>query len=147
MLRRQQGNRPVTLIGTSLGAKLIYECLLYMNRSRAKASKNERSKYLGIIENVILIGAPISPDRDQLEVMSTFVSGKIVNAYCKNDWVLGVLLRAMGRPWGIAGLAPIANDGLEKIVNVDLSDIVNGHRGYKDPEVMKLVLDRIVCEI
>lgn len=148
---------------------MIFECLLYLNELRSKdrhALPAGCGKYEGIIENIVLIGAPISPSEQQLRVMHSLVSGRIVNAYCRNDWILGFLLRAMGRPWGIAGIAPIeladrladdatlpeqspipANEMMpassaSRIENIDLTDLVNGHSGYTDPLIMRRVLDR-----
>jgi hypothetical protein len=146
LLHRRQGNRPVTLIGTSLGAKVIYECLLHLSEMQRKDhGKHDCGKYRGIVENIYLLGAPISPTDKELRVIHSLVSGRIVNGYCKNDWVLGFLLRAMGRPWGIAGMAPITIDQTpspSRIENIDLTDLVSGHSGYMDPNVMHRVLDR-----
>jgi hypothetical protein len=44
------GGRPMTLIGCSMGARLIFHCLLELGRLGLK----------GCVENVILLGAPLS---------------------------------------------------------------------------------------
>jgi surfactin synthase thioesterase subunit len=44
------GGRPVTLIGCSMGARLIFHTLLELSRLGAH----------GCVENVILLGAPLS---------------------------------------------------------------------------------------
>ncbi|KAF5198284.1 transmembrane and coiled-coil domain-containing protein 4-like [Thalictrum thalictroides] len=46
-----QGNRPVTLVGFSLGARVIFKCLQCL----AQMEDN-----VGIVERVVLLGAPIS---------------------------------------------------------------------------------------
>lgn len=44
------GGRPVTLIGCSMGARLVFHCLLELARLGLR----------GCVENVILLGAPVS---------------------------------------------------------------------------------------
>lgn len=44
------GGRPVTLIGCSMGARLVFHCLLELSRLGLR----------GCVENVILLGAPLS---------------------------------------------------------------------------------------
>lgn len=49
LIARQQGRRPVTLIGFSLGARVIYYCLLEMS---------QRKGCEGIVQDAIFMGAP-----------------------------------------------------------------------------------------
>ncbi|XP_068646734.1 uncharacterized protein [Aristolochia californica] len=51
LIKGLQGNRPVTLCGFSLGARVIFKCLQHL----AEVGNNE-----GIVERVVLLGAPIS---------------------------------------------------------------------------------------
>jgi hypothetical protein len=116
--------RPVTLIGFSLGARVIYYCLLELA---------ERGKF-GLIEDAFLFGAPVlmprvldtvtveplvaanlrkaddepiidptklkqeSPNAmksfDEWRKVVSVVSGRFVNAFSRSDWVLGFLFRA-----------------------------------------------------
>ena len=48
--QRQHGRRPVTLIGFSLGARVIYYCLKELVNRQGCA---------GIVQDVILLGAPV----------------------------------------------------------------------------------------
>ena len=48
LINKVQGERPVTLVGYSLGARVIYSCL----------QKLAERKAFGLIENVVLVGAP-----------------------------------------------------------------------------------------
>jgi hypothetical protein len=43
----------VTLVGFSMGARLIFHCLLELARAPNRAG-------LGIVENVVLLGTPVS---------------------------------------------------------------------------------------
>ena len=119
LLTRKAGKRPVTLIGFSLGARVIYYCLEEM--------KNHKD-CKGIIENVILLGAPVTIS-EKWDEIANLVAGKIINGYCRNDWILNVIYRATSTSLAIAGLSPVESKS-DKIVNVDLSEHVSGHFDY-----------------
>uniref|UniRef100_A0A667ZSD8 Transmembrane and coiled-coil domains 4 n=1 Tax=Myripristis murdjan TaxID=586833 RepID=A0A667ZSD8_9TELE len=117
---RQQGKRPVSLIGFSLGARVIYFCL-------QELAKDQGSE--GVVEDVFLLGAPVDGSEKAWEKMAKVVAGKIVNGYCRGDWLLGFLYRSSAAQLSVAGLQPInAND--RRIINVDLSSVVKGHLDY-----------------
>ena len=127
LIGNYQENRPVTLIGYSLGARVIYYCL------RELAEKN---KY-GIVEDVYIIGTPVMESIKDWEQCCSVVSGRFVNGYITHDWVLGFLYRASSGSFStVAGLAPIQVDRIE---NICLDDIVNGHLDYrrKIPLILK----------
>lgn len=135
LLNREHGRRPVTLIGYSLGARVIYYCLREMS---------ERENCYGLILDAYLIGAPCTGRVKRWNKISKVVSGKIVNAYCKTDWLLRFLYRTLSFHT-VAGLQPIEAD-IKNLVNVDLSHIVNGHGEYPDKmdDVMKELGIRII---
>ncbi|KAG6647105.1 hypothetical protein CIPAW_07G055900 [Carya illinoinensis] len=85
LLSGLQGNRPVTLIGYSLGARAIFKCLQCLAETEHDAE---------LIERVVLLGAPISIQDENWEAVRKMVAGRFVNAYSKNDWMLGVAFRA-----------------------------------------------------
>jgi hypothetical protein len=143
----QQG-RPVTLIGFSLGARVIWYCLLELAR---------RGKY-GIIEDVYLFGAPIlmsrvpkksfkskfpdkidkdSPNQniyiDDWRSVIGIVGGQLYNCYCESDWVLGYLLRAsVAGIYDIAGLSPVVIDEVQSSTTIKVEkDIPLGDVGNK----------------
>ncbi|XP_054276906.1 transmembrane and coiled-coil domain-containing protein 4-like isoform X1 [Macrosteles quadrilineatus] len=123
LLAREQGSRPVTLVGFSIGARVIYYCL---------AEMAERGNCEGIIQDAILIGAPCSGNAEYWKKFTRVVAGRLVNGYCKNDWLLKFLYRTLSMPsHGVAGLHPIELDD-RRMVNVDLTDIVAGHSEYPD---------------
>lgn len=69
-----QGQRPITLIGFSLGARVIFYCLKALSTHRRGS---------GIVENAYLLGAPVSGNPTEWQGFSKVVAGKIVNAYIR----------------------------------------------------------------
>uniref|UniRef100_A0A8C5Q648 Transmembrane and coiled-coil domains 4 n=1 Tax=Leptobrachium leishanense TaxID=445787 RepID=A0A8C5Q648_9ANUR len=120
LLTRQQGKRPVTLIGFSLGARVIYFCL----QELAQEAGSE-----GIIEDVVLLGAPVEGDVKKWKLLTRVVAGRIINGYCRGDWLLSFVYRSSSVKLNVAGLQPITLDD-RRMVNVDLSSVVNGHLDY-----------------
>ncbi|CAG6021101.1 unnamed protein product [Menidia menidia] len=117
---RQQGKRPVSLIGFSLGARVIYYCLEELARDQGSE---------GMVEDVVLLGAPVDGSEKTWERIAKVVAGKIVNGYCRGDWLLGFLYRSSAAQLSVAGLRPI-NIQDQRIINVDLSSVVKGHLDY-----------------
>ena len=119
LINKAQGERPVTLIGYSLGARLIYSCLMSLARRRA----------FGLIESVVLVGAPIPSTTNDWRVMRSVVSGRLVNVFSEYDYVLGFLYRTSSIQYGVAGLQKI--EGMPSVENVDVSETVSGHLRYR----------------
>ncbi|XP_024149576.1 transmembrane and coiled-coil domain-containing protein 4 isoform X2 [Oryzias melastigma] len=117
---RQQGRRPVSLIGFSLGARVIYYCLQELAGDQGSE---------GVVEDVVLLGAPVDGSEKAWERMTRVVAGKIVNGYCRGDWLLGFLYRSSAAQLSVAGLQPV-NIQDRRIINVDLSSVVKGHLDY-----------------
>ncbi|KHJ99549.1 hypothetical protein OESDEN_00452 [Oesophagostomum dentatum] len=120
LLSRSHGKRPISLVGFSLGARVIYHCLLAMSK---------RAESAGIIEDVILLGAPVSASPRQWAQICTVVGGRVINGYCETDWLLRFLYRTMSVQFSIAGTAPVDGKN-KKIFNYNLSHIVKGHLDY-----------------
>ncbi|XP_012256500.2 transmembrane and coiled-coil domain-containing protein 4-like isoform X2 [Athalia rosae] len=120
LLAKQHGKRPVTLVGFSLGARVIYYCL----REMAEIGGGK-----GIIQDAILLGTPVTNNKSEWEKCSKVVAGKFINGYCSEDWLLRFLYRTLSMSSGVAGLMPIK---CKKIMNIDLSSIVGGHSEYSD---------------
>ncbi|XP_026576991.1 transmembrane and coiled-coil domain-containing protein 4 [Pseudonaja textilis] len=120
LLSRRQGKRPVTLVGFSLGARVIYFCLQEM----AKEKDCE-----GIVEDVVLLGAPVDGDPKSWKQITKVISGRIINGFCRGDWLLRFVYRTASIQLNVAGLQPVCLDD-RRMVNVDLSSIVNGHLDY-----------------
>ncbi|KAJ7718550.1 hypothetical protein B0H16DRAFT_1475548 [Mycena metata] len=101
--QRHLGVRPITLIGFSLGARVIFYALIELAKHKA----------YGIVQGVF-VGTTVVPMRMWCETRSV-VSGRYVNAFARNDWWRGGTVAALG---------PVENvPGLE---NVDVTDKIMG---------------------
>ena len=120
LIDRHLGNRPITLLGFSLGSRVIFSCL------RELAARCAH----GLVQNVYLFGSPIVAKREEYLRARSVVSGRFVNGYASNDWILGYLFRATsGGIMRVAGLAPVEDiPGLE---NLNVTALVNGHMAYR----------------
>lgn len=119
IINKAQGERPVTLLGYSLGARVIYACLMSLARRRA----------FGLVESVVLIGAPTPSTTSDWRVLRSVVANRLVNVYSSNDYVLGFLYRTSSIQYGVAGLQKV--QGLPSVENVDVSEMVSGHLRYR----------------
>jgi hypothetical protein len=127
---RNLGNRPVTLLGFSLGARVIFSCLKELAEKGAH----------GLIQNVYLFGSPVVANKDEYLKARSVVSGRFVNGYATNDWILGYLFRATsGGIMKVAGLAAV--EGIPGIENFDITKLVNGHMDYRTamPRILREV--------
>ncbi|KAL8703150.1 MAG: hypothetical protein Q9201_003654 [Fulgogasparrea decipioides] len=119
LINKAQGERPVTLVGYSLGARVIYSCLMGLAKRKA----------FGLVESVVLIGAPCPSTTSDWRVMRSVVASRLVNVYSANDYVLGFLYRTSSIQYGVAGLQKI--ERLAGVENVDVSESVSGHLRYR----------------
>lgn len=119
LINKGQGERPVTLIGYSLGARLIYSCLMSLAERRA----------FGLVESVILMGTPGPSDATVWRAIRSVVAGRFVNVYSENDYILAFLYRTSAIQYGVAGLQEIQD--VKGIENVNVSDLVSGHLRYQ----------------
>lgn len=119
LINGAQGKRPVTLIGYSLGSRVIYSCLQNLAKRRA----------YGLIESVVLMGSPIPADAAEWHSMRAVVAGRLVNVYSENDSVLALLYRATHLEVDISGLQPV--NGVPNLENIDVSATVSGHLRYQ----------------
>ncbi|KAF2017182.1 DUF726-domain-containing protein [Aaosphaeria arxii CBS 175.79] len=119
LINKVQGERPVTLIGYSLGSRLIYTCLQTLAKRKA----------FGLIESVVFLGTPAPSDAADWRKIRSVVSGRVVNVFSTNDYILAFLYRTSSIQLGIAGLQPVL--GVHGVQNVDVSELVNGHLRYR----------------
>ena len=213
------GHRPVTLVGYSMGARVIFSCLKALARraqeddvgagggaggggggdsgkaqkgggaeEKAGASANRGGKAgkagkagskaggagggnapargtagtgaagtgeggrsgtsaRGIVQHVVLLGAPISTEAASWEHARSVVSGFLVNGYNRGDWILPFAFRASnwvatGRGLGVAGVVPVNVDG---IFNVDLSARLDTHTHYRTRLGLALTHVQLAC--
>lgn len=128
LINRVQGERPVVLVGYSLGAAAIHACLQSLAERRA----------FGLIDTVVLIGCPAPSTSSHWRTLRSVVSGRVFNVYSENDMMLGFVYRMHSLALGVAGLQPIKD--VEGVVNIDLSDRVSGHLRY--PELTGEILSQ-----
>ena len=119
LINKAQGERPVTLIGYSLGARVIFSCLTSLAERKA----------FGLVESAVLIGAPCPSATADWRILRTVVSGRLVNVYSENDYVLRFLYRTSSMQFGVAGLSKVI--GLPSVENIDMSETVTGHLRYR----------------
>ena len=130
LIRRYLGVRPITLIGFSLGARVIFYALVELAKQKA----------YGVVQDVILLGTTLSASNKMWCEARSVISGRFINGYARNDWVLNYLFRAAsGGLATVAGLRPVENvPGLE---NVDVTDKIAGHMSYR--AFIPLILDQL----
>ncbi|KAH7162967.1 hypothetical protein B0J13DRAFT_25392 [Dactylonectria estremocensis] len=120
LLERNLGTRPITLVGYSIGARVIFSCLLELCKKGA----------YGIVQNVYMFGTPIVVKKDEYLKARSVVSGRFLNAYNRNDWILGYLFRLTnGGVRRVAGLAAV--EDCPFVENMDVTDMVVGHMDYR----------------
>ncbi|KAM5439434.1 hypothetical protein MferCBS31731_004531 [Microsporum ferrugineum] len=119
IINKAQGERSVTLVGYSLGARVIFSCLIALAKRRA----------FGLVESAILIGSPTPSTTSHWRLMRSVVSGRLVNVYSENDGILQFLYRANSMQLDIAGLEAISD--VRGVENYNVTDIVSGHLQYQ----------------
>ena len=119
IMSKAHGERGVSLIGYSIGARAIYACLTTLAERRA----------FGLVENAVLMGTPAPAETAVWCTMRSVVTGRLVNVYSENDYILGFLSRTSSFHYGVAGLQRIP--GVDGVENVDISAKVSGHLRYQ----------------
>ncbi|EMC94918.1 hypothetical protein BAUCODRAFT_123418 [Baudoinia panamericana UAMH 10762] len=119
LINKAQGERPITLIGYSIGAKVIFTCLQRLAERKA----------FGLVESAVLIGAPTPSTSADWRQLRTVVSGRVVNVYSTKDYILAFLYRSSSLQLGVAGLQAIEN--VKGVESVDVSDMVSNHTSYR----------------
>ncbi|PYH94610.1 DUF726-domain-containing protein [Aspergillus ellipticus CBS 707.79] len=119
LISKVQGERSVTLIGYSMGSRVIFSCL----QSLAK-----RGAY-GLVESAILMGSPTPSNAPHWRRLRSVVSGRLINVYSENDSVLALLYRTSSLQLGVAGLQPVQD--VVGVENLNASDIISGHLRYQ----------------
>ena len=120
LMDRNLGTRPVTLVGYSLGSRVIFSCLQELAKKNA----------VGLVQNVYIFGSPVVVKKDEYMRARNVVAGRFVNGYNRNDWILGYLFRLTnGGIRRVGGLASV--DGVPGVENMDCSELVVGHMDYR----------------
>jgi len=158
LLFSQAGRRPVTLIGYSMGARIIYACLkelaryqekweemreaksvdsIKINSSVQKARGSKPHKDLesmrepaSIIEDVILMGMPNHLSRKSWYLARQLVAGRLVNCYSKKDLILALMFRYKRLSGGFRQVCGTCAIDVPGVENYDVSDLISGHAQY-----------------
>lgn len=127
LVERSYGNRPVTLFGYSIGARVVFKCL------ESLASRGA----LGIVDNAFFMGAAVTADPERWRKVRKVVAGRLVNAYGSYDWALAFFHRGCGHGVYVSGLRRVELEGVENLNMAYLG--IEGHRELKDcvPRVMR----------
>lgn len=137
LITRNLGQRPVTLIGFSLGSRVIYSCLIELCKKKA----------LGLVENVFIFGTPVVRKKEQLVMARSVVSGRFVNGYSAKDWVLAYLFRATAGGFSkVMGITPA--EDVEGIEDFNCTELVDGHMAYRKnmPKLLKKLGIEVISE-
>jgi len=79
LIDRNLGSRPITLVGFSLGARVIFACLKELAKRGA----------FGLVQNVYMFGTPLVAKKEEYIKARAIIPGRFVNGYATNDWILG----------------------------------------------------------
>ncbi|QHS73002.1 Mil1p SPAR_F00300 [Saccharomyces paradoxus] len=137
LIARNLGARPITLVGFSIGARVIFSCLIELCKKKA----------LGLIENVYLFGTPAVMKKEQLVMARSVVSGRFVNGYSDKDWFLAYLFRAAAGGFSaVMGISTI--EEVEGIENINCTEFVDGHLNYRKsmPKLLKRIGIAVLSE-
>ncbi|EDO05800.1 uncharacterized protein BBOV_IV002030 [Babesia bovis T2Bo] len=128
MDRHAVGERPISLLGYSVGARVIFHALL----------KLYDKQKLSIIKDVVLMGLPVIVDTSEWFQCSSVVAGRLINVYSRHDWQLGYIYRDIEFGQSVAGLRPVTS---ERVENYDATDFIKGHHSYmsKISDILTLV--------
>lgn len=125
LLQGGTGGRPVTLVAHSLGAKVVMACMEELVAQLIDSNSPVHS-IRGLIQDVLIMGTPVTPELELFSSARSIVSGRFINCYSTRDWLLGVLFwEGISKP--AAGLSPVDVAGIE---NINCSNIVSGHAEY-----------------
>jgi hypothetical protein len=167
-LLQSDERRPVTLVGYSFGARVIFSCLVELARLQdlwegvrqqqersaddqsmldpsVSTGKNQSDDVVGqqrepasIVEDVVFMGLPRVIDQRMLRLARQVVGGRFVNCYTRNDWLL-TLMFLTRRGTQTCGTHPIQNIG--GIENYNVTSLVQAHSKYAEavPRILQHV--------
>lgn len=138
LLYSHAGNRPVALVGFSMGARAIYSCLKELAHHQDKwENLQNRSENIyvrepaSIVEDAILMGTPNHISIPSWKACRQVVAGRLINCYSQKDLILSVMFQfkrlAGGLLRPVTGSSPVNVMGVE---NFDVGHLINTHSDY-----------------
>jgi surfactin synthase thioesterase subunit len=160
ILRGCHGRRAVTLMGYGLGAVVCFTAAKDIAAAAATqlppahvASENGTLSAHQLLQDIILMGAPVSTSREDWLALRRVASGRVCNCFSSNDLVLRYTYRLREHKIACAGLgvigggeAEISADALAPalwngIESFDVTDLVAGHLYW--PSVVDVLCERM----
>ncbi|KIY98379.1 putative membrane protein [Monoraphidium neglectum] len=108
-----------------MGARLMFHCLLELDRLAAEGAPTR-----GLVENVVLLGAPVSCRPERWAAARSVVAGRLVNAYSVNDWSLQILFRAHSASSLYTAAAGCWRVGCPGVEDVNVSRVIRSSDDY-----------------
>jgi len=132
LLSDDRERRPVTFVSYSTGAYVVQNALQKLYDAGEKGRN--------IVESVVFVSAPLSCSERVWQPMREVVSGRLINVYCPNDWILFFLyrLKAIDPSTALAGLCPVCG------VDVENFEIAIKHASL--PDRMAYILKKVGIE-
>jgi hypothetical protein len=156
-LMTSEEHRPISLVGFSFGARVIFECLLELARHQliwqdrkavsdrdtdtSRTMKGRRtikdSEYIvykrepaSIVEDVVLIGMPRIIENEAWISCREIVAGRLVNCFNRKDWIVAYMInvRCAGGIRKTCGTHPVQN--IEGVENFEVSEFAPTHDRY-----------------
>lgn len=109
------------------------------NKERIEYTREPSS----IVQDVVLMGAPIYVSYSKLRLARHMVAGRFVNCYSRKDWILSMMFQyknTSGLIRGTCGTGPII--GVGNIENSDVASLVGArHSNYcrMIPDILDLI--------
>ena len=149
LLFSSAGNRPVTLVGFSFGARAIYSCLKELASHQEKWEDYQERKLDGevkethresdtfyskmrepasIVENVVLMGLPNHLSISSWRACRRIVSGRVVHCYSQRDLILSLMFQI--KKFGLKPVCGTCRVDVPGVENVDVTDLISGHQDY-----------------
>lgn len=106
----------ISLVGFSLGTMVLLSCLEELSHTCTKK-----------IHDLILMGSAIPKENEvYMQKFKNAVTGKFVNCYSKNDWILKACFKIA------TGESAFGSGDVQDMTNINVSSSVNGHTYYRN---------------